>query len=64
MVLMPLVALAEQKSSPQIDKATVDHTGASDVEITHSDFTKLGVSKVDAIFILRQENKNLKERET
>ncbi len=59
LVLMPLVALADQKSEPQpqlqTEKVTGEETAASEAALSKEDFTKMGVSKVDAIFILRGE---------
>lgn len=58
MVLMPLLTLTEQKAPLQIDKAGAQETVTAGTIAGQDDFTKLGVSKVDAIFILRQERKN------
>lgn len=54
MVLLPLVALADQKPLIQEKKIAAEQPVSSGAALAQEDFTKLGVSKVEAIFILRQ----------
>jgi hypothetical protein len=56
LVLLPLLAMAEQKQV--FEKPMEQEAGAeapSVVALSNEDLTKAGVSKVEVIFILRQE---------
>jgi hypothetical protein len=57
LVLLPLVAVSGQNPLLHEEKAPGEEVGTSPHNVVpQEDFTELGVSKVEAIFILRQEN--------